>query len=60
MAIFAYAWRVRFSGGVIGIGNDVKLVDGTAITVPQYALYLGDFGWGVENHGVDRMGEEQL
>ncbi len=43
----------RTWGGVIGIDEGFHLVDGTAITVPRYALWLGDNGWGVENHGVD-------
>jgi tricorn protease len=43
----------RTWGGVIGIDDGFCLVDGTAIAVPRYALWLGDYGWGVENHGVD-------
>jgi tricorn protease len=43
----------RTWGGVIGIGDQFGLLDGTAITVPKYALSLGDYGWGIENHGVD-------
>ena len=30
-----------------------RLVDGTPITVPRYAIWLEGYGWGVENHGVD-------
>ena len=29
------------------------LVDGSAVTVPRYAFYFDEYGWGVENHGVD-------
>jgi tricorn protease len=43
----------RTWGGVIGIGDGFELLDGTTITVPRYALHLGEYGWGVENHGVD-------
>ncbi|MGE5135555.1 MAG: S41 family peptidase, partial [Gemmatimonadota bacterium] len=43
----------RTWGGVIGIDGFHTLVDGTAMTVPRYAIWLEGFGWGVENHGVD-------
>ncbi|MFF2325780.1 MULTISPECIES: S41 family peptidase [unclassified Streptomyces] len=43
----------RTWGGVVGIDNRYKLVDGTAITQPKYAFWLEGYGWGVENHGVD-------
>ncbi len=43
----------RTWGGVIGIEDYQELVDGSAITVPQYAFSFVDFGWGVENYGVD-------
>jgi tricorn protease len=43
----------RTWGGVIGIEDPFRLVDGTAVTVPKYAIWLDTFGWGVENHGVD-------
>jgi tricorn protease len=45
----------RTWGGVIGIEGipGYELVDGTHITVPQYAMYFEEFGWGVENYGVD-------
>jgi tricorn protease len=43
----------RTWGGVIGIGEPFQLVDGTAMTVPRYAIWLNGFGWQVENHGVD-------
>jgi tricorn protease len=43
----------RTWGGVIGIGDPFRLVDGTALTVPRFAIWLNGFGWGVENHGVD-------
>jgi tricorn protease len=43
----------RTWGGVIGINGYKALADGTAITVPQFAFWFGEYGWGVENHGVD-------
>jgi tricorn protease len=43
----------RTWGGVVGIDGYHELVDGTGITVPRYAFWFGQFGWGVENHGVD-------
>jgi tricorn protease len=43
----------RTWGGVVGIEGYQELVDGTCITVPQYAFSFTDFGWSVENYGVD-------
>jgi tricorn protease len=44
----------RTWGGVVGIdGGGHGLVDGTRITVPRYAFWFSQYGWGVENHGVD-------
>jgi tricorn protease len=43
----------RTWGGVIGINGAYELVDGTAMTVPAASFAFDDFGWGVENHGVD-------
>jgi len=43
----------RTWGGVIGIEGYQELVDGTSITVPQYAFSFVDYGWDVENYGVD-------
>ena len=43
----------RTWGGVIGIDEWHELVDGSAITVPRYAYWFSEFGWGVENYGVD-------
>jgi tricorn protease len=44
----------RTWGGVIGIdGGGHVLVDGTRITIPRYASWFTDFGWSVENYGVD-------
>ncbi|HEX8008452.1 MAG TPA: PDZ domain-containing protein [Trebonia sp.] len=44
----------RTWGGVVGIdGGGHGLVDGTRVTVPRYAFWFGDYGWDVENYGVD-------
>ncbi len=43
----------RTWGGVVGIEGRQSLVDGTSITVPRYAFFFHEYGWGVENHGVD-------
>jgi tricorn protease len=43
----------RTWGGVIGIEGRQGLVDGTTVTVPRFAFYFDEYGWGVENHGVD-------
>jgi tricorn protease len=43
----------RTWGGVIGIDGRRRLVDGTRITVPGFAFWFSEFGWEVENYGVD-------
>jgi tricorn protease len=43
----------RTWGGVVGIEGYQTLVDGTSITVPQFAFSFTDSGWSVENYGVD-------
>jgi tricorn protease len=45
----------RTWGGVIGIEGvpGYELVDGTHMTVPKYAFWFDEYGWGVENYGVD-------
>lgn len=43
----------RTWGGTIGIDSRYRLVDGTLVTQPKYAIWLDGYGWGVENHGVD-------
>jgi tricorn protease len=42
----------RTWGGVIGIDGYRELVDGTRMTVPQYAINFEEYGWDLENHGV--------
>ena len=43
----------RTWGGVIGYDNEHELIDGTQITVPRLAFWFEEYGWSVENHGVD-------
>ncbi|MFH8799619.1 S41 family peptidase [Streptomyces sp. NPDC017936] len=43
----------RTWGGTIGIDSRYRLVDGTLVTQPKYAIWLEGYGWDVENHGVD-------
>jgi tricorn protease len=43
----------RTWGGVIGIEGRQGLIDGTTVTVPRYAFWFDEYGWGVENYGVD-------
>ena len=43
----------RTWGGVIGFTDLHALVDGTQLTIPQLAFSFNDYGWGVENYGVD-------
>jgi len=43
----------RTWGGVIGFDGEQELIDGTKITVPRLAFWFEEYGWGVENHGVD-------
>ncbi|MDQ1740434.1 MAG: tricorn protease [Pseudonocardiales bacterium] len=43
----------RTWGGVIGIDGRYTLVDGTEVTQPRAAYWIENYGWGVENHGVD-------
>jgi len=43
----------RTWGGVIGFTDYHELVDGTRMTIPQLAFAFDDFGWDVENYGVD-------
>jgi tricorn protease len=44
---------VRTWGGTIGIDMRYRLIDGTLVTQPRYAMWMKGPGWGVENHGVD-------
>jgi tricorn protease len=43
----------RTWGGVIGFDHEHELIDGTQITVPRLAMWIDEYGWDVENHGVD-------
>ncbi|MCW2860189.1 MAG: peptidase [Actinoallomurus sp.] len=41
----------RTWGGVIGT-HPHRLVEGTEVVVPRYALWFDGYGWELENHGV--------
>ncbi|MEO6694151.1 MAG: S41 family peptidase [Ignavibacteria bacterium] len=43
----------RTWGGVIGINPRLALSDGSVTTQPEYATYMNDVGWAVENYGTD-------
>ncbi|MDK1476031.1 S41 family peptidase [Streptomyces sp. 549] len=43
----------RTWGGVVGMTGRHRLGDGTVITVPMNAAWFEEYGWDVENHGVD-------
>jgi tricorn protease len=43
---------MRSWGGVVGIRGDKPLVDGGALTQPEYAWWDTEQGWGLENRGV--------
>jgi tricorn protease len=45
----------RTWGGVIGIEGipGYELVDGSHMTVPRFAFWFEEYGWSVENYGVD-------
>lgn len=43
----------RSWGGVVGINPRRKMVDGTIMTQPEFALWFRDIGYGVENYGVE-------
>jgi tricorn protease len=60
--IFSHAFKLlnigpvigtRTWGGVVGISPRRKLVDGTTVTQPEFALWFGDVGFNIENHGTD-------
>ncbi|MCH0540170.1 PDZ domain-containing protein [Streptomyces sp. MUM 203J] len=44
---------LRTWGGVVGMTGRHRLGDGTVITVPMNAAWFEEYGWGVENHGVE-------
>ena len=43
----------RTWGGVVGIDGRFKLIDGTMVTQPKYAIWFNSVGFSVENYGVD-------
>jgi tricorn protease len=38
---------------VVGYTERHTLVDGTKLTIPQLAFWFDEYGWDVENYGVD-------
>ncbi|MGH3673400.1 MAG: S41 family peptidase, partial [Pseudonocardiaceae bacterium] len=44
---------MRSWGGVVGIETGIRLVDGTEVTQPRYAMWVVNRGWSVENYGVN-------
>ena len=42
----------RTWGGLVGIGNYPRLIDGGSVTAPRYALYGTTGEWEVENRGI--------
>ena len=59
--VFTHGWTMlglgpivgtRTWGGVIGIETNQRLVDRSLTTQPEYAFWLDDVGWGVENVGA--------
>jgi len=43
----------RTWGGLIGLSGNPELIDGGAVTVPTFRMYLPDGTWFREGHGVD-------
>jgi tricorn protease len=43
----------RTWGGVIGFDSEHELIDGTRMTVPRLGFWFEEYGWAVENYGVD-------
>ncbi|MEU8760826.1 S41 family peptidase [Streptomyces sp. NPDC048659] len=43
----------RTWGGVVGMTGRHRLGDGTQITVPMNAAWFPEYGWSIENHGVE-------
>jgi len=44
---------VRTWGGLVGIGDLPRMLDGASVSVPNFAFYENDGTWGIEGHGVD-------
>jgi tricorn protease len=42
----------RTWGGLVGIGGTPNLIDGGAVTSPNFAFYSPEGKWEIENHGV--------
>jgi len=50
----------RTWGGVIGFSEPYELIEGTRMTIPGYSFAFDEFGWSVENYGVDPDVEVQI
>jgi tricorn protease len=47
-------------GGLVGIGNYPRLIDGGFVTAPRWAFYGVTGQWEVENHGISPDVEVEL
>ncbi|MEM1423161.1 MAG: S41 family peptidase, partial [Planctomycetota bacterium] len=43
----------RTWGGLVGITGMPAMIDGSSVSVPNFAYYEQDGTWGIEGHGVD-------
>jgi tricorn protease len=43
----------RTWGGLVGVSMFIRLIDGGAITAPDYRIYSTEGKWVVENEGVE-------
>ncbi len=43
----------RTWGGLVGITGMPGMIDGSGVSVPNFAYYEADGTWGIEGHGVD-------
>ncbi|GAB4555853.1 MAG: hypothetical protein Tsb0013_18640 [Phycisphaerales bacterium] len=43
----------RTWGGLVGITGMPPMIDGSGVSVPNFAYYEADGTWGIEGHGVD-------
>ncbi len=43
----------RTWGGLVGITGMPAMIDGSSVSVPNFAYYEKDGTWGIEGHGVD-------
>lgn len=43
----------RTWGGLVGLSGNPAFIDGTALSIPTFAIYETDGTWTIEGHGVD-------